>query len=72
MIHFLVVVKYFSKGPKGVGLGSDATIFNDLSVYPPEKVTVSMLITAQVIIQFESYFLPFNFLRQIKILRHVF
>ena len=66
-----MVVKYFAKGPKGVSLGSDATIFNDLSVYPPDKVTVSMLITAQVI-QFESYFLPLIFLRQIKILRHVF
>ena len=66
--NFLVVVKYFAKGPKGVSLGSDATIFNDLSVYPPDKVTVSMLITAQVIIQFESYFLPVNFLRQIKVL----
>ena len=44
------MVKFFAKGPQGVSLGSDASIFKDLSVYPPEKVTISMLITAQVII----------------------
>ena len=44
------MVKFFAKGPQGVSLGSDASIFKDLSVYPPEKVTISMLITAQVFI----------------------
>ena len=48
------MVKFFAKGPQGVSLGSDASIFKDLSVYPPEKVTISMLITAQVIIMYES------------------
>ena len=49
------MVKFFAKGPQGVSLGSDASIFKDLSVYPPEKVTISMLITAQVIILYDSY-----------------
>ena len=52
------MVKFFAKGPQGVSLGSDASIFKDLSVYPPEKVTISMLITAQVIILYESYVWP--------------
>ena len=45
----LVTVKFFGKGAAtGIGLGSDAPIFRELSAYPPEKITISMLITAQV------------------------
>ena len=44
---YLVAVKFFSKGAT-TGIGFDSQLMREIGSLPPEKVTISLLISAQV------------------------